>query len=91
MQMKMKTVVTYKMTGESKSHALTEYSVRDLKAFVDEPLERGGTNLAPSPTETMLGALVGCTNGSRIKLLTNMALRVRKWLLRSKPNLIDVA
>ena len=29
---------------------------------IAEPVERGGTNFGPSPTETMLGALAGCTN-----------------------------
>ncbi len=29
---------------------------------IDEPRERGGTNLGPSPTETAMAALIGCTN-----------------------------
>jgi uncharacterized OsmC-like protein len=29
---------------------------------IDEPAERGGTNLGPAPTETALAALIGCTN-----------------------------
>ena len=29
---------------------------------IDEPIERGGTNLGMSPTETFAAALVGCTN-----------------------------
>ena len=28
----------------------------------DEPVERGGTNAGPTPTETALAALIGCTN-----------------------------
>ncbi|MEM9708515.1 MAG: OsmC family protein [Pseudomonadota bacterium] len=29
---------------------------------MDEPMERGGTNSGPTPTETALAALAGCTN-----------------------------
>jgi len=57
-----KTVVTMAMAGDCPSHARTDISVRDLVVSVDEPLERGGTNAGPSPTETMIVALIGCTN-----------------------------
>jgi uncharacterized OsmC-like protein len=57
-----KTVVTMAMTGACPSHARTDISVRDLVVSIDEPLERGGTNTGPSPTETMIAALIGCTN-----------------------------
>ncbi|MEP3279650.1 MAG: OsmC family protein [Stappiaceae bacterium] len=29
---------------------------------IDEPVERGGTNAGPTPTDAALAALVGCTN-----------------------------
>ncbi len=50
------------MGGEADTHALTKMKVRDLSISTDEPVERGGTNTAPSPTETMLASLIGCTN-----------------------------
>ena len=62
MAIKMKTVVTYRATADCKSHSLTEIPVRDLTAVIDEPLERGGTNLGITPTETALTALIACTN-----------------------------
>lgn len=62
MAIKMKTVVTYRTRAECPSHSRTEIPVRDLKVIVDEPLERGGTNLGPSPTETAMTALIACTN-----------------------------
>ena len=37
-------------------------SVRDLRFSIDEPVERGGTNTGPTPTDTALAALVACTN-----------------------------
>jgi len=59
---KQKTVVTMKVTGACQSHSLTEVSARDIKIMIDEPVDRGGTNQGPSPTETLLAALAGCTN-----------------------------
>lgn len=62
MAIRMKTLVTYKTQARCPSHALTEVPIRDLVGLVDEPVERGGTNTALTPTETALAALIGCTN-----------------------------
>ena len=59
---KPKTIVTMKLQGTCSTHARTDVLVRDAEITIDEPEERGGTNLGPSPTETMLAALIGCTN-----------------------------
>jgi putative redox protein len=57
-----KTTITTKMQAECPSHALTQVMVRDLTFSIDEPVARGGTNQGPSPTETAIAALIGCTN-----------------------------
>lgn len=62
MALKMKTVVTYRAKAACPTHARTEIPVRDLKVVIDEPIERGGTNLGPTPTETAMTALIACTN-----------------------------
>ena len=62
MAVKMKTVVTYRAKAECPTHARTEIPVRDLNVVIDEPTERGGTNLGPTPTETAMTALIACTN-----------------------------
>ena len=62
MAIKMKTVVTYRAKADCPTHARTEIPVRDLNVVIDEPIERGGTNLGPSPTETAMTALIACTN-----------------------------
>lgn len=62
MNIRPKTQVTMRMQGHARSHARTDIAVRDLQTIIDEPLERGGTNLGLSPTETFVAALVGCTN-----------------------------
>lgn len=59
---KPKTVVKMKLQGACPSHARTDVSVRDLSLTIDEPKERGGTNSGPSPTETLMSALIACTN-----------------------------
>ncbi|KPA22258.1 OsmC-like protein [Shimia sp. SK013] len=62
MAIRMKTVVTYKTTAQCPTPARTEIPIRDLNVTVDEPAERGGTNLGATPTETALTALIACTN-----------------------------
>ncbi len=62
MAVKMKTVVTYRATAACPTHARTEIPVRDLSVVIDEPTERGGTNLGPTPTEAAITALIACTN-----------------------------
>ena len=62
MTVKMKTVVTYRATATCPTHARTEIPVRDLSVVIDEPTERGGTNLGPTPTEAAMTALIACTN-----------------------------
>jgi uncharacterized OsmC-like protein len=59
---KEKTVVTQRIHGDCPTHSRTEISTRDVKTIVDEPRERDGTNMGPSPTETMVASLIACTN-----------------------------
>ncbi len=62
MAVKMKPVVTYRATADCPSHSRTEIPIRDLTVTIDEPVERGGTNLGASPTELAMSSLIGCTN-----------------------------
>ena len=57
-----KTTVKLKAEANCPSHSLSEISIRDLTFAIDEPTERGGTNTGPTPTDTALAALIGCTN-----------------------------
>lgn len=59
---KPKAVVTMKLAGKSANHARSDIAVRDQSFTIDEPAERGGTNQGPTPTETLIGALIGCIN-----------------------------
>ena len=59
---KEKMVVTTRLEADCPSHARADITVRDVSTTIDEPLERGGSNMGPSPTETAMAALIGCTN-----------------------------
>ncbi len=59
---KMKTTVTLRASASCPSHSRADISVRDLAMVIDEPVERGGGNAGPTPTDTVLAALAGCTN-----------------------------
>jgi uncharacterized OsmC-like protein len=60
--MREKTTILTRVKGVCPTHSRTEISVRDVTSVVDEPRERGGTNLGPTPTETLIGALIACSN-----------------------------
>jgi putative redox protein len=59
---KEKTTVTQRVHGNCATHSRTEITVRDVKTVIDEPKERDGTNMGPTPTETLIAALIACTN-----------------------------
>jgi putative redox protein len=50
------------VTGRGVSSTRTDVDVRGMAFTIDEPPERGGDNAGPTPPETLLAALVGCTN-----------------------------
>jgi len=62
MAVKMKTSVTLSIDANCHNHSVAHVRTRDLSTIIDEPLERHGTNLGLTPTDTALSALAGCTN-----------------------------
>jgi uncharacterized OsmC-like protein len=75
---RQKMVVNWRMEGEALSHALTRATVRGVSTLIDEPLERGGTNQGPTPTETLVAALVGCTNVIAHKIAHKNGIELRR-------------
>ena len=57
-----KTTVTQRIQGNCPTHTRTDVATRDVKSVIDEPKEREGTNMGLTPVETMVAALIGCTN-----------------------------
>ncbi len=62
MAIRMKTTVRLKAEADCPTHSVANITIRDLAFAIDEPVERGGTNTGPTPTDTALAALAGCTN-----------------------------
>ena len=91
---KAKTTVQQKITATCPTHSRSDLRVRDLEAVIDEPVERDGTNLGFTPTETLIAALIGCTNvishkiahkhGIDFKDMTIDADAARPWTKRSR-------
>ncbi len=69
-------VVPLRVKAECPSHARSVFSIRDISFNIDEPEERGGTNSGPSPTETALSALIGCTNVIGHKCATKLEVDI---------------
>ena len=79
-----KTVVTQKLEGNCVSHSRTDIAVRDLSVTLDEPLERGGTNKGLTPTETLMAALVGCTNVISHKVAHRVGVHIKSMNVRAE-------
>ena len=62
MSVKAKTKVVTRVEASCPSHSRSNLRVRDQRFSIDEPVERGGTNVGPAPTEGAIASLVGCTN-----------------------------
>lgn len=60
--MKEKTVVQMALTADCPTHARTDVHARKHTIVIDEPAARGGTDQRTTPIETMIAALLGCTN-----------------------------
>lgn len=73
---KLKPIVTYRLTGEAESHSATALRTRDLMDVSDEPLARGGTNEGFAPTEFVLGGLAACTNVISHKIAANAGFTI---------------
>lgn len=77
-----KTTIKMRMQGAAASHSRTDVTIRGLTKVIDEPVERGGTNLGMSPTETFAASLVGCTNVISHKIAHRMGVDIRAMVIR---------
>lgn len=73
-QIKQKTTIKARQSGVGQTHSRSHVRMRDVYNIIDEPRERDGTNLGPSPTETMMSALIGCTNVISNKIARKMGV-----------------
>ena len=76
MAIRMKTSVTLSVDAICSSHSVAHVRTRDLAAIIDEPIERHGTNLGFTPTDTAISALAGCTNTIGHKCATKLGVDI---------------
>lgn len=76
MSTKQKPTAILRAEAECPTHSLTNVTVRDLTFSIDEPAERGGNNTGPTPTDTALGALIGCTNVIAHKCADSLGFKI---------------
>jgi uncharacterized OsmC-like protein len=62
MAITQKTLVPMAVSAECPTHARTSARAGKHQIVIDEPVARGGTDLGPTPIETMIASLLGCTN-----------------------------
>ena len=84
MAIRQKSTITGTMKGDCPSHSLSNCSIRDLTIPIDEPIERGGSNLGPSPTETAIAALIGCTNVISNKCADKLGIDIGHLTIEAK-------
>ena len=73
---KPKTEVTMKLSASCPHHARSDVTARDVESVIDEPVARGGTNLGFTPTETLVAALIGCTNVIANRIAEHHGVRI---------------
>ncbi len=71
-----KTTIEMKLSATAETHARTRVKVRDVEGLIDEPEARGGTNLALTPTETLMASLIGCTNVITQRIAEGMGVEI---------------
>jgi putative redox protein len=73
-----KIVVEQRLQGVGETHARTRVAAGEVATIIDEPPERGGTGLGLSPTQTLMAALVACTNVISNKIARRMGVRLEE-------------
>jgi uncharacterized OsmC-like protein len=80
LNVKEHTLIKVALEGYAPTASLTEVRVRGHSFVIDEPPYRHGTDVGPTPLETLLGALIGCTNviARRIAMEMKIDLKIDK-------------
>lgn len=76
MAIRPKTEITMRVSATGQTHARSQVRVRDVFSVIDEPAERGGTNLGLTPTETLMSSLIGCTNVISKRIAHGMGVKM---------------
>jgi len=62
MKIREKPIWNFRVSGIAESATRSIVKSRDIEMTIDEPIERGGSNLGPMPVEMVMAGLAGCTH-----------------------------
>ena len=79
-----KTIWQMTLDGTAETATKTAIKSRDLTLVMDEPVDRGGTNLGLMPLETMMAGLIGCTNVVSHKIAKANGIEIRDMTVRAE-------
>jgi putative redox protein len=72
-----KIVVEQRLNGVCETRARTRVASGEAATIIDEPPERGGTGQGLTPTQTLMAALVACTNVISNKIAHRMGVELK--------------
>lgn len=84
MKIRPKTIWTMTLDGDCETPTKTVVKSRNLTVTMDEPVDRGGTNLGMMPLETMMAGLIGCTNVVSHKIAKANDIDIRDMSVRAE-------
>ena len=72
-----KTLTQMRLHGTCPTHTRTHVIARSHEIVIDEPEDRGGADMAATPLETMIAALIGCTNVILNKVAAHNGIEIK--------------
>jgi putative redox protein len=76
MKIKQKPIWRFRVAGSAQSATRSVVKARDVEITIDEPIDRGGTNLGPMPVEMVMAGLAGCTHVISNKLANHYGAQI---------------
>ena len=80
-------LVPIRMTAEAPTASRTHVRILRHELVMDEPLSRHGTDLGPTPLDTLVAALAGCTNVVAHRIAEENGIDLRDFSLELKSEL----
>ncbi len=84
MKIRPKTIWTMTLDDDCETPTKTVVSSRGVSTIMDEPKDRGGTNLGLMPLETMMASLIGCTNVVSHNIAKAIDIDMREMSVRAE-------
>ena len=84
MKIRPKTIWSMVLDGTGDTPTKTTVRSRNLTLTMDEPKDRGGTDLGMMPLETMMAGLIGCTNVVSHKIAKANGIDIANMTVRAE-------